>query len=117
MFEGGGSRARKRQRKLRGSTIAVVKQRAASCGSHFFERGTLRFFNSKVERSIYPSRDGRRIYFITSEQFKPSSGIADKRRWSLRVQRGCRIATVGDFQAYSSLTAARDAARALVRRR
>ena len=84
-------------------TIAQVKANNTTCGQHFFDRGTMRFFNSRVVGTLMP---GKR--FVTSE--KGPDGV---RRYTVRraVQDGCKIETVGEFQGYRSVEAARRAAR------
>ena len=37
-------------------------------GGHFFSLETMRFFNSRVSTTLFPSPDEKLIYFITSEQ-------------------------------------------------
>lgn len=79
-------------------------------GRHFFDRSTMRFFRSKLPASGYEGPGG--VFFVTSEQFAPSSGPAHPRRYTVRqlVKEG-DIDTIGDF---NKMTA--DAARAMAKR-
>lgn len=47
-------------------TVSELKAIAKGHGSHFFDAGTMRFFNSKVHDPVYTGADG--WYFVTSEQ-------------------------------------------------
>lgn len=88
---------------ITGSSIDDVKRCAEHCGSHWFEPGTMRFFNSRLFDRIY--RDGRGgAYFVTSE--KGPNGI---RGYSVRhySPEKCQINTIGKFQKYSSGAAAK----------
>lgn len=76
-------------------------------GGHWFDRGTMRFFASKVET---PANDEG--YFVTSEKTGPDS---DERRFTVRkidLETGA-VDTVGDFLAYETKQAAKDAIMAL----
>lgn len=82
------------------STIADVKSVNKSVGGHFFGAGTMRYFNSRVETELYRGR-----YFITSEKHDN-----DPRLYTIRqaLPTG-EVETVGDFQQYHSIEAARAA--------
>lgn len=87
-----------------------VRRANAQRGHHFFEAGALRFFRSRIGTELYGGR-----YFVTSEQFVPSSGRPEPRRYTIReVTPDGSIETVGDFQQYGSGSAARRAIRSLV---
>jgi hypothetical protein len=77
-------------------TLNDVKRRSAEAGSHFFDRASMRFFDSRVSARIHPSANG--AFFVTSERYE-----SDPRRYTVRyiTVRGF-IRTVGDFQAYAS---------------
>ena len=89
------------------TTIEDVKRINKEKDRHFFDRDTMRFFRSKVERDAL--RFGQLIddkYFITSEQFDSSS----PRLYSVRgfnLKEGS-IDTVGEFQEFSSKLKARN---------
>jgi len=87
-------------------------------GGHFFDDGARSFFRSRWD-------DGRMYggrFFITSEQFRDSHGKTEGRRYTVRTALpsgmtgddiGMRTTeTVGGFQAFATLDAARSAARA-----
>lgn len=63
-------------------TIEDIRKANASAGQHFFERATMRFFRSRILPAVYQGKGG--IYFLTSEQFVPSSGIPDARKFTVR---------------------------------
>ena len=103
---------KRRGRGLGYSTNSTSSLRAHvkdTCGSHFFDRDTMRFFNSKLH-SVYP---GNGIScFVTSEQFVPSQGSPSPRKYTVKKIKGCKIDTVGEFQKYSFIDDARAAAKA-----
>lgn len=89
------------------TNIASVKA-AHQAGelNKWFTPGAMRFFNSKVPPNVYGNR-----YFVTSEQYDYDS----PRLYTIReIMDDGSINTVGEFQQYETLTAARVAARKLV---
>lgn len=91
-------------------TITEVKARNREAGQHWFSPSTMRFFRSKVARWTKTAADGR-VYFVSSEQFVGSSGIASPRQYTVRVQQlDGSIDTIGEFQAYETLAEAKRAA-------
>ena len=75
-------------------TIEEIKTNNAREGMHFFSPSTLRFFRSKVGRTVY----GERL-FITSEQFVSSTGVADRRKYTVRMAiKGGGIRDIGPFK-------------------
>ena len=98
-------------------TIEEIKARHKASGGHWFDPGSLRFFSSRLSRKVYPVNDG--ALFISSEQNKPvliSTGWTKEgpRLYSIRFCSDAgAIETIGEFQAYRSLTAARHAAKQL----
>jgi len=93
----------------KGSRVGIddVQQCASICKSHFFERDTMRFFNSRVGETAY--LDGRGgAYFTTSEK-----GPDNRRGYSVRHYDPdrCGVDTVGKFQSYHSMGAAQTAAK------
>lgn len=82
-------------------TVKQVRQANKAIGQHFFDRGTMRFFASRVGRRVY-----RGCYFISSERRE----YDEPRRYTIRrVAEDGRVYTVGNFQAYKSARAARRA--------
>ncbi len=87
--------------------IRDIKECATICKSHFFDRDTMRFFNSRVGETAY--LDGRGgAYFTTSEK-----GPDGRRGYSVRHYdpERCGVDTVGKFQGYHSMGAAQTAAK------
>jgi hypothetical protein len=77
---------------------AIAANEAA--GMFFFTPDTMSFFDSKVE-GFYPSPDG--AYFTTSEQFDDQS----PRLWTVRhITDNGKTDTIGEFQEYTTPTAA-----------
>ena len=97
------------------NTITAIKNRHQG---HWFEPGSLRFFNSKFpRRAVYPVPGG--AFFISSEFSKGvyiSTGwIPDGPvRWSVRFisDESGNIETASEFQEYETLKQAREAAKA-----
>ena len=58
-------------------TIEDIMNKNQQSGRHFFSPSTMRFFKSKVYRTVY--RDEEEAYFITSEK-----APHDKRKYSVR---------------------------------
>ena len=86
------------------NTIEDIKTANKKAGKYFFSSGSMRFFNSRVSQTVYPTEGG--AYFVTSEK-----GPDEIRRYSVRYcGEGGDIVTVGDFQAYASGSGARKAA-------
>lgn len=74
-------------------SIADIRAANAAAGFHFFERETLRFFDSRIERTVYGGR-----FFITSEQFHGSDGKSAPRRYTVRVAHDDgSVTTMGEF--------------------
>ena len=93
-------------------TIAKIKRASLAAGSHFFEPGTMRFFASRVLDRVHYGADGV-FFFVTSEQFVPSSGPAHARRYTVRKwseSEPSSVDTVGEFQQYATGRAANKAA-------
>ncbi len=87
-------------------TMADVRRANKAIGNHWFERDTMRFFDSRVESTLYGGR-----YFITSEQFHGSQGSLPRRFTLRRVEPDGSIEDESAFQAYSTIELARVAAR------
>lgn len=91
------------------TTLASLKRRNVEAGYHFFDADTLRFFRSRIAPGVIGGR-----LFVTSEQFQPSHGPPEERRYTVRVMHDEGDAgTLGTFQQYRTLRAARHDAEAL----
>lgn len=88
------------------TALRAAYTRMAEPEAHWFSPDTMRFFRSRLERTAYVGPGG--VFFVTSEQFSDES----PRLYSVRVWRGSKIDTTGEFQGYRSLEAAREAAKA-----
>ena len=79
------------------TSLAEVKALNFIRGYHFFNAGTMRFFDSRAAGPIY----GRRL-FVTSERFEGES-----RRYTIRVAHDDgSIGTLGEFQQFATLRGA-----------
>ena len=83
-----------------------VKQ---ECRIPYFDKDTMRFFNSRLSSKVHPSKAQDATYFVTSERH----GYADyePRLYSVRRIKGCTIDTVGTFQQYQTSAQAHGAAK------
>lgn len=80
------------------NTVDEIKARARHAESHFFDKGTMRFFDSRVGNTVYGGR-----FFITSEQFHHGDESLP-RMWTIReASPNGNISTVGRFQQYETL--------------
>ena len=92
-------------------TTTEIRSIVNASDSHFFSRGTMRFFNSRLEGAKYGpmagTESGSRIYFVTSEQYDDGS----PRLYTVRAfdRATGRHTTVGEFQQYRTLAGARTA--------
>ena len=91
-------------------TIAAVRRANKLAGQFFFSPDTMRFFSSRIGRTVYGGR-----YFVTSEQ-----GPSEVRRYTVReaMENGhVGNAPGSDFQAFGTSRSAQAWARRLVRER
>lgn len=95
-------------------TMADVKRSNREAGFHFFDRATMRFFDSRVESGLYRGPGG--VYFITSEQFHGSTG-SQARMFTVRKFDTATgdVDTCGKFNELRFIEDARDLARQLAK--
>ena len=87
-------------------SMARIREANKASGGHWFERGAMRFFNTKIEGGPYGGH-----YFVTSEV-----GPDGRKAYSVRkADEDGKISTAGDFQSYSTKGAAVTAAKAMGR--
>lgn len=87
------------------TTFDELAQRNRAAGGHWFDRGALRFFRSRVLEGTYPA--GAVTFFVSSERFSDDV----KRAYSVRYMTADgMVETFGGFQGYGSARAARRAA-------
>ncbi len=91
------------------NSIDAIKAANERAGHYFFERSSMRFFNSKVASQTVIHG----CYFITSEQFCDGSYVAPRKYTIRQVNEQGHVSTVGDFQAYATVEEAKVAARLL----
>ena len=91
-------------------TIESIKRANKAAGHFFFEPASMRFFASRVGSFVVEGPGG--VYFVTSEQFRPSHGTPAPRRYSVRKfepETG-HVNEGSEFQAFASLSGAKRAA-------
>jgi len=91
-------------------SIERVIKRNENIGRHWFSDGAMSFFKSRVSQTAYLSVDGKRSFFVSSEQ-----GPHGPRMYSVRVQDHATggIDTVGEFQEFAKRYNAHKVAMAL----
>lgn len=81
-------------------TISEVKKANKEIGHFFFEKATMRFFNSRIESGILKGR-----FFITSERFNEDT----PRLFTLReVKPDGEVETLGEFQEFTTIQEAKE---------
>lgn len=82
------------------TTITKIKQANKKAGGSFFDRGTMKFFNSKVESGVIKGK-----YFITSEKYE----FFNPKRYTIRkITSTGSIDTIGNFCQFNSKRMASD---------
>ena len=84
-------------------TISEVKSTVTANGGHFFDRGTMKCWGTRIETSIF--KNG---CFVTSEDNYNKT----KRLYTVRRFNGKSIDTIGDVKQYKTKESAGEAARA-----
>lgn len=74
-------------------TKSELKAKVKAYGGHYFDRDTMRFFNSKLI-SVYEGPNG--VYFVTYERGPHGPGA-----YSVRHFTGTKVETVGEFMGHS----------------
>src|ERR1700690_3655965 len=97
------------------TTLTQIQERNRAMGFHFFDRETMRFFDSRVSTKVYPLDSGDCL-FVTSERFVMYSPEyrAEPRKYTVRLAHmdGHTSEPDGmDFQQYATLTDAQSTAR------
>jgi hypothetical protein len=86
-------------------SMTAFKAANRAAGFFFFSKDTMRFFRSKVESDLLTIGD--RQFFVTSEQFVPSDGPPDDRKYTVReAMPGGDVNTIGEFQEHFNKDAA-----------
>jgi hypothetical protein len=80
-------------------TINKIQAEMQSAGSHWWDKGSMRFFKCRVGEQVYQGEGG--IYFVTSEKSDHSPRAYSVRQYSPETK---RVSTIGDF---NSLTRAK----------
>ncbi len=78
--------------------ITEIKQANKNLGEHFFDRASMRFFNSRVESKVLRGR-----YFVTSE-----IGPDEHKLYSVRMaDESGSIETIGEFNVFETIREAK----------
>jgi hypothetical protein len=95
-------------------TIADIRAANKAAGFYFFSPKTMKAFASKVDRTAYAGPGG--VYFVTSEQFTPSTGRPDPRKYTVRRfnrESGDVTTVSGTHMKYYDVSFAREEAKRL----
>lgn len=94
-------------------TLSAIRSCNRDSGHHWFDRKTMKFFDSRIERSVYQGPGG--IFFVSSEKF----GESAPREFSVRKfnPKDCSVDKVRTVDPSTSKYNAIDAAKALARGR
>jgi hypothetical protein len=88
-------------------TLSAVKAANKAIGNHWFEKSTMRFFNSRIESGLYAGR-----FFVTSERME----LTWPKLYSIReAMPDGNIEGASEFQEFRRLQDAKDRARELSR--
>lgn len=94
------------------ATVNDVKAANKKIGHKWFDEGSMNFFNSQVTGT---DKLINKRFFISSEQFVPSSGKPEPRMYTIRVAKPTgEVETVGDFQKFETRELAIAAAHKIV---
>lgn len=91
-------------------TMDQLKQVVKNRGSHFFDKSSMSFFNSRVNNRLFAAPSATKILFVTSERCDWADGTNQphSRGYSVRcydIADGS-IDTLGEFQQYKTLATA-----------
>ena len=68
-------------------SMTDIRNANKAAGNHWFDRATMRFFDSHVGSAVYPAPQQARTYFVSSEQFRTSNGHSAARKYTVRFAR------------------------------
>ena len=94
-------------------TITRAKTLNKEAGLHWFDKDTMKFFNTRIVTGILKEK-----YFISSEFYRDwQTGDREPTKYTIREVnwKTGDVSTVGEFQAYDSLKAAKEAVKDLPR--
>ena len=83
------------------STLIEIKENNKQNSRHFFDKQTMKFFNSKIESKLYADNT-----FITSE--RENYQLPKKYTIRIALNNGREIENIGKFQQFESLISARE---------
>jgi len=87
-------------------TINMIQEEMTAAGSHWWDRGSMRFFRCRVGGKVYQGEGG--LFFVSSEKHN-----GDPRQYTVRQYHPDTklIGTIGDFNSLSRSQAHRQAAK------
>lgn len=88
-------------------TITEMKVANRNVGHYWFDKDTMKFWNSKVVSSLYEAHEA--VYFVSSERQRETWPAMFTVRKFNKVT--SHVETVGRFQQYESIDKARSAAK------
>ena len=93
-------------------TVYDMELRNKQAGQHWFDADAKRFFASRISEPVYPTPDGAKVYFVSSERYE-----REPRMYTVRVMDWDTgsVDTVGEFQEYKTSAAARKVAAQLAK--
>ncbi len=85
-------------------SIEDIKKISADKGHKWFDPSSMKFFRTKVLPTVYEGPGG--VFFISSEQFVPSSGRAAARKYTVRQFNPTtgKVSTFGGQEWFNKLT-------------
>jgi hypothetical protein len=100
---------RRKGKIMRIRSLDDVKELNREGGFHYFDRDTLQFFGSRIGETVYPSLDGQRACFVTSEY---TGWDRAGRRYSVRmIDQTGDVSNISEFLQYATRNGAHAAAR------
>ena len=83
------------------NTIAEAKEANANAGYRWFEASSMRFFSSRLPKSVLPVDNG--ALFVSSEKCDMPYHPSEPRRYTIRfIHDSGKLETVGEFQQYAT---------------
>jgi hypothetical protein len=74
-----------------------LKSQAKACGSHYFDPGSMRFFNARLV-AVYPAGHGKggKTYFVESKGGERRGAFQSiPRHYQIGVFKNCQVQTIG----------------------
>lgn len=86
-------------------TVRDLERVVTDCGSHFFDADSKRYFGSRVDYFLFPAPNKLALFFVTSEEDRPSSlgrgAWGGQRRYTVYVWSPLNPSSVGKPEGYT----------------